>query len=718
MRGCLPREEVHLPRLGRMASMNVGLAQSNADAGSTHAAARELEINTESLLDLWERLGRRGPSLTALETEDVSGAVLRERYLRPLARVLIGGLRGSAPHAAVYHEERLRYLDSRLGHFERIELLGEMLGEEIEAIAALIARDDGRDEVAATLKQFHQPLLAAPPGSTSLLLIGDCLFTEARAFLAARPERSNTPLDIRQIFFSARRPIDARNNAILQEVADGKPAMIGLSLFTFEGIPPWTSCFQQAAAWWRGQEAVSRVPGFVEIVRETIGDIRSVSDVPIVVHAPCGLPLDRYRRRLPIVPPHSRHQRALVERLREGLSELVESTENTILLDEPDLVHRAGGLRTVGRRVFDPDDIGDAYFHTSHLGDIVAGHYEGLARDLSVFGRAKALFVDFDNTLWQGVMGDGSVEHDVERQELLRQLKEAGVLLIALSKNDPTAIRWDEMVLTPEDFVLHKINWEPKPDNVASALQALDLAPEAFVLIDDNPAERALVSEQVTGVRALDPDDPKTWLALARWLQFPSTKQTEEARQRTEMYRQAAERREALGGGHDYAAMMASLDLTYEIRPARLSDLDRLVELVQRTNQFNTTTRRRSRGELEQLISSSSHELLVASLGDRFGNLGIVATVIVDIPRRNIDSVIMSCRAMGFGLEMAVLHDAMTCLDGDGAVTGEFVPTDRNRPAADLFRQAGFTEHADGQWTIGADRTAWPQVPSWLAAGA
>ena len=149
-----------------------------------------------------------------------------------------------------------------------------------------------------------------------------------------------------------------------------------------------------------------------------------------------------------------------------------------------------------------------SYVHHSRFGDVLSDVYERTLAAHTLLGRAKALLVDFDNTLWEGVMADGPVRHYRDRQRQLKRLRDAGVLLVALSKNDPSSIRWDELSLEYEDFVLHQVNWRPKPDNVSEAITALDLAPEAFVLLDDNPVERALVCENVPGVRALDRDRP------------------------------------------------------------------------------------------------------------------------------------------------------------------------------------------------------------------
>jgi FkbH-like protein len=243
---------------------------------------------------------------------------------------------------------------------------------------------------------------------------------------------------------------------------------------------------------------------------------------------------------------------------------------------------------------------------------------------------------------------------------------------------------------------------------------ALDLAAEAFVLLDDNPVERALVEENVAGVRSLDPEEPASWRRLEYWLELPSTTQTDEARRRTELYREAAQRRQAMGTEHDYGQMMSSLELRAEVRPAGPQDMTRLLELVQRTNQFNTTTRRRSAAEVNELLASETHELFVASLGDRFGDLGVVAVIVtvrgVD-GEVEIDSFIMSCRAMGFGLEQFALAEVTRRLDAP-RYTARFIPTDRNGPAAGLYPSNGFTETEPGLWTLAAsDR---PERPAWF----
>jgi FkbH-like protein len=181
------------------------------------------------------------------------------------------------------------------------------------------------------------------------------------------------------------------------------------------------------------------------------------------------------------------------------------------------------------------------------------------------------------------------------------------------------------------------------------------------------------------------------------------------------MYREAAGRREALAGGRSFEQMMTSLHMSADFRKARKSDLDRLIELIQRTNQFNTTTKRRSRSEVSALLRSSRHAVYVASFKDRFGDLGLVAAIIVERAEDQVvvfDSVIMSCRAIGFCLEQLLVRRTLEA-EPARAYRGLITPTERNAPAAGLFRHMGFTETSPGVWVLESGAQVL-DVPEWF----
>ena len=497
-------------------------------------------------------------------------------YLRPLAQLLIDSLGGSELHRSLYLDMR-PYNLQELAPVDRPGAIADELSTEVAALVQLIPGEAGAGDV---LMELHADLLQSPNDRAQrLLLIGDCIMPEIRVFLAGAYGGAGC-LQSTHINFHADW-LGFRADEVVRQVELMRPTLIGVSLFSHNATPAYAALREDARKL-SPSALPGRVAGCVDQLREAIEAIRSVTDATILVHSPAAAPKKRRYRYL----PESRGMRRFLREMRSQVAELVEASENVVHLDEMEVAERVGGRRAASERLLSAS-YREAWFHPTRFGPALASEYADILSSLELVGRAKALFVDFDNTLWDGVMGDGPVVHDRSAQETLKELRRAGVLLIALSKNDPANIRWDEIVLEPDDFVLHKISWRPKPDAAAEAIHELDLAADAFLFLDDNPAERALVEENVPGVRALDPVDPFTWRTLRRWLEAPSTKATPEALKRTEIYREAAERRRVLGGTQDYGEMMASLNLRADVRPALEGDLERLLELVQRTSQFN-----------------------------------------------------------------------------------------------------------------------------------
>ncbi len=627
-------------------------------------------------------------------------------YLRPLALLLVDSLNGSDLHRSLYLDMR-PYNLQELAPTDRPSLIADRLSTEIAALAELIPSEPG---VADVLMELHADLFEAPADRDQrLLLIGDCIMPEIRVFLPGL-YRCDAGLQSTHINFHA----DYRGfraEEVARQIELMRPSLIGVSLFSHNATPGYVALREDAR---KLSPAVlqERVAGCVDQLRDAIEAIRGVTDATILAHSPAAVPRKRRYRYL----PESRGTKRFLHAMRSQIAEFAQATENVIHLDELEVAQRVGGRRAASERLLSVQ-YREAWFHPTRFGPALAGEYADVLSSIELVGGAKALFVDLDNTLWDGVMADGPVIHDLSAQETLKDLRRAGVLLIALSKNDPANIRWDEMLLKPDDFVLHKISWQPKPEGAAEAIHELDLAANTFLLLDDNPTERLLVEESVPGVHALDPADPFTRRTLRRWLDTPSTKMTPEALKRTEIYRQAAERRRAQCSTQDFGKMMASLNLRADVRPAGDADLERVLELVQRTNQFNTTTRRHSRAEVRVFLESADHEVTVGSLRDRFGDLGVVAVVVTDYSEPGVaqlDGFVMSCRAMGFGLEYLLLNQ-LTSSRPELEWRGRFIPTDRNGPASGLFATAGFSRSADEEelWTLARD-AARPERPEWF----
>ncbi|MCQ2389422.1 MAG: HAD-IIIC family phosphatase [Kiritimatiellae bacterium] len=292
---------------------------------------------------------------------------------------------------------------------------------------------------------------------------------------------------------------------------------------------------------------------------------------------------------------------------------------------------------------------------------------------------AKALAVDADNTLWRGIVsedGPDGVVPDADFQRGLLALKARGVFLVLLSKNDPppggaisSVFARPDNPLGLSDFAHVGVNWEPKPGNLLAAARALNLAPEHFVFLDDNPHERVQMRAHLPGVMVPDFDAregtvPATVLEELGKVQFSGVGETREDFLRTDWRPLAATR-------PDY---LASLGLKVRVARATAADVPRLAQMAGKTNQFNATTIRRTAAEFEALLADAGTEVWTFRARDKFGDMGLVCYVVRESSTGRVTDFVVSCRALGRTLE----HFAAQKL---GFRTFDFVPTAKNAPA-------------------------------------
>src|SRR5204863_706563 len=206
----------------------------------------------------------------------------------------------------------------------------------------------------------------------------------------------------------------------------------------------------------------------------------------------------------------------------------------------------------------------------------------------------------------------------------------------------------EDLSLRPSDFVLQKPGRRLGVDVVRECATELNLGLDSFVVIDAHPVGRERVRSELPTVVTLDARDPLTWRSLALLRGFANTRGTAEARSRTALYRQMLARRTTLARPLDQTTLMHELAPEVSFGRARPADLDRITELIQRTNQFNTTAVRYRRQELGTLLASERHRIYVATLADRLGSLGLVTLAIVERDGRDavIQAFVMSCRAL------------------------------------------------------------------------
>jgi FkbH-like protein len=332
----------------------------------------------------------------------------------------------------------------------------------------------------------------------------------------------------------------------------------------------------------------------------------------------------------------------------------------------------------------------------------------------ALFGMtSKCIVVDLDNTLWGGVVGDDGPEGLVigegtavgeafkAFQEHLLRLKQRGVMLAVCSKNDhanATAAfdRRPEMALKTADFACFKANWQSKPDNLREIAAELNLGLDALVFLDDNPAEREHVRRTLPDVTVLDlSDDPADYPDLLDEARlFEVTSVSPEDRDRTTQYQDNSRRLELERTSADYDGFLRSLRQVAVIRPFDAMHLDRITQLINKTNQFNLVTARRSRSELQALMDDKTSVTAHVRLADRFGDNGLISVVIAQVRASEfwIEDWLMSCRVLKRGVEFLLCNHLVERARMEGAtrLRGIYRPTAKNVLVRDHYKTLGF----------------------------
>lgn len=329
--------------------------------------------------------------------------------------------------------------------------------------------------------------------------------------------------------------------------------------------------------------------------------------------------------------------------------------------------------------------------------------------------RKKALILDLDNTLWGGVIGEdgvggivlgrdhtGAAYRDFQRR--CKELKDLGILLAVVSKNNiEDALEGinahPDMALREEDFVAIKANWIPKAENIASLATELNLGLDSFVFVDDNPVEREAVKQALPEVIVPDfPDHPSKLnsfaIALAKEF-FSVIRLTGEDSVKTQAYKAEEQRVSIKRQFSNLSDYLRSLEMNLSISAAEEADIHRVAQLTQKTNQFNLTTRRYTEADICEMAAAPEWRIWLGYLEDRFGQLGKVICCLVKIEKEaaRIDTFLMSCRAMGRGVENAFLETIEFLLFQEGVrhVNASYIATPKNSVVKDFWTKSGYS---------------------------
>jgi len=626
--------------------------------------------------------------------------------------------------------------------FQRDILTPKTPDEELAAIGAELAPTHGRDPEAmldryrrerkqggagywAVERSYGLAQGAPPVAKLRLILLGDCDIQMEAGFLKDEAARRGIDLHVAASF-----PDDF---SLLEEQAhDGVivGALRARYLIAGDKEP--------------GEAAHD---GFIAHARLLLTQLRERTKAPIFLDnlpEPTVQPLGLAERGL--AGHRTRYRRANV-----ALAELAEAFDDVTIIDTAAVLAAVGAARLVddGQVSFDhfgspgwllqrperekaavhgifPDlqPLADALDGNPYAreGLMASAHLDAVTTVVGL-GRKKCVILDLDDTLWPGVLAEtGSpfawtpeisgnfsyIGHYFGLHEALKMLKARGLVLACVSKNDEATVQalWSyadhypkDRLLTLDDFVTHRINWDDKASNIQSIADELGFALDAFLFIDDNPVERDRVRQMLPAVEVWGEEQ----LGLRRRLltdprlQLPRL--TAEAANRSTLVKAQLDRQKLNTGLLSEADYIASLNIVLDIEALEATSpkLARVEELFQRTTQFNTTGHKFTSGELAKLVGSGIGQLYVMTVSDRFADHGLVgALAVMD---GEILGLAISCRVLGMGVEHRFLQHVIGDMSGKlRELCGRIIETPRNLPVRNIYRDNGFVEERPGLW--------------------
>ncbi len=436
---------------------------------------------------------------------------------------------------------------------------------------------------------------------------------------------------------------------------------------------------------------------------------------------------------------HSRSAQSLVWKVNQQLRSLADS--HGVHLISVDTFAAAAGVTTwhdeaLWHRSKQEIHPRVAHLYGDHVGRLLA----------AIRGRSrKCLVLDLDNTLWGGVIGDDGVagiaigqgsavgEAHLAFQRYAMELARRGVILAVCSKNDEANAleafdKHPDMLLRRRDIACFVANWGDKATNLRHIAQRLNIGIDSLVFADDNPFERNLIRQELPEVAVPElPEDPAGFAAcVAAAGYFEALGVTDEDEERTAQYRANAEREQLRESVTDMTAYLSSLRMELQYKPFDRIGLPRIVQLINKTNQFNLTTRRYTEPEVERLLTDDAALHLQFRLLDRFGDNGVIALVIGRLNGQRemvLDTWLMSCRVLGRQVESATLNVVAARAREAGArvLVGIFKPSAKNGMVKDHYAKLGFEPAADGDgdttWRLSLEKYEFTATSMTLVEG-
>ncbi len=582
----------------------------------------------------------------------------------------------------------------------------------LEGMAGRVA-GGSLERLKTTLDEIRAILLSEPTTTLDVLLIGDCLYLDIQGFLRVACLQHGIGLNC--TYAVVKNGVILRNE--LKELASRPFDLIFYSPFSYEFSPTLSQLnrYQQSLA------SRERIRGIVDEVmtdvEATLNLLASRFECPIVVHNTVNV--RRHDSSFRELAKNFLTRRARVQarnlinpKLLAALEQRNAMTfEHLFLLDETPLL-KGRSENELGRMFYNSE-----IQHPAVLGVLLAENYSRLlAASVGLMGR-KVVVCDLDNTLWAGEIGEGKVTHYLDRQKILKSLMDKGIVLAINSKNDPANVHFEGGLLQQRDFVDSQINWDSKVTNMKRIRENLNLKYKDYVFIDDRGDQLELVGSSLPEIRVLDATADESWRLLEAWASLlPAQNEGD----RTQLYHERKVREDFVSeiGEEDQGTLFANLEIKLTLRKAVRNDLQRVTELINRTNQFNLAGSRTNFGEISNWQADPDWTIVVAEASDKFGQMGLICSAVLHRTEAAIEIPIfvLSCRVFGYGIETTLLNAVKRLARNEVgetplAIRGVYKETSHNAPCKAMYPDNGFTWEG-AVWIYQGDDSV--INPSWL----
>jgi FkbH-like protein len=654
--------------------------------------------------------------------ECMSENKIKTGWLLPLVKLVKEYVEnGNLYYRKIYQGERLfRPFSPHISNVDKRNYLCAVLEEDIE----IFSRYFGPSKALRELHDFSY--WTFDKDEVALATLGDCLMAQINSITAALGLENGIGITMHEHYIGAFGDEDNFNIDVNIDSNSRCPInVVAISPFTYWGIPAFRLLMKRL---WQSDiqddEANSLIDLISQFIQQYVDSIERRTKATIFLHNSSGLPwlvpyinLDFFPWNLQGAGNNQKIEK-YIGKINNNIDGYIRHKRSIFLIDERKISAECGRAE-LNKEILSDEILNKSIFHYNNFSFRIADYYMDIISAIRQIRTVKLLFVDFDNTLWSGNIAEGNVSHYLNRQKVIYDLYAAGILLVALSKNDENQIRWSEISFDFDCFAMLKINWNNKVTNIIRAAKELNISLDQTMVLDDSAQELGLIKSHLPQIRVLDSTQDSSWSLLQSLVSYAFSQVSRDIN-RTKLYQDNIKRNSFLNidlsTPVDLKRLYQPLNIVLTVSYASDSDVERIYELLQRTNQFNCSGKKLSVIEITDLLQKKDYKIIVFNLKDNFGNMGLIGVVFirVDLDCYLLENFVISCRAMGYGVEKKILSFLIETFLKDKIIKALLIETEKNFPARNIYRSFGFSNLNEGIWTLTVDvKSCYPPV-DWI----